>query len=79
MTIDDLVKLGACREAMDFVASQPDWRTAVTRCERLDWPEWLLGRVQGPALVEYQRVQGPALVEYERVCLEHAKRIVAEL
>ena len=79
MTITDLIALGACPEAIAYVQSQPDWRTAVDQCTRLDWLEWLLDAVGGPALVEYQRAKDPALAEYERVRLGLAKKIVREM
>src|ERR1035437_1572045 len=29
--------------------------------------EWVLGKIQGPALAEYQKIDGPALAEYEKI------------
>ena len=44
---DSLTKLGACEEALEWVADQ-SLATAWATCERGDWMLWILGRLVGP-------------------------------
>ena len=41
----DLTKMRACGDAAEWVAAQPDDRTAWETCERGDWMLWLAARV----------------------------------
>ena len=43
----ELKSLGACKEAVDWVATQPDAATAWRTCQRGDWMLWLAGRLSG--------------------------------
>ena len=45
---DELVRLGACREALEFARKFPDAQSAWDACERGDWMLWWYGRVAGP-------------------------------
>ena len=45
--IKELRKMGACQEAIDWLKTQPDWKTAWSTCERGDWMLWLLGSLSG--------------------------------
>ena len=40
--------LGACRDAVEWAATQPSYAEAWETCQRGDWLLWLLGRVAGP-------------------------------
>jgi hypothetical protein len=67
MDVEQLTQLGACEEAIAYVKSKPSWRDVVDDCDRIDWLEWLLRRVGGLALAEYEKVCGPAGAELEKV------------
>jgi len=45
--LEILIDLGACRSAIDWLETQPDFATAWAKCERSDWMLWLLERVKG--------------------------------
>jgi hypothetical protein len=42
---DALVRMGACREAIEWSCTQPDLSTAWRECRRGDWMLWLLGKI----------------------------------
>ena len=45
MTLNELLtKHGACTEAREWAATQPDLATAWRKCTRIDWMCWLAGR-----------------------------------
>lgn len=44
---DNLRRLGACREAIEWARSYPNLRTAWAACERKDWIVWLLDVTDG--------------------------------
>jgi len=44
---DELLKLRACADAVEWVADQPSAAAAWCNCERGDWMLWLLGRLSG--------------------------------
>jgi hypothetical protein len=47
--IDKLRSLNACKEAIEWAATEPDAETAWTTCERGDWLFWLIAKmVVGP-------------------------------
>ena len=43
---DRLVELQACKEAVEWARTQPDFATAWATCQRGDWMEWLLGELK---------------------------------
>jgi hypothetical protein len=43
---DALVRLKACRDAVDWSRKQPDPATAWRECKRGDWMLWLLGKLE---------------------------------
>lgn len=46
--LEKIRHLHPCREAVDWLATQPSAAEAWRSCERGDWMLWLLGRISGP-------------------------------
>ena len=44
--VDNLKKLGACSEAVEWAATQKSMKDAWANCERGDWMLWLLARTK---------------------------------
>ena len=56
-----LTDRNACPDAREWARKQKTARAIVKKCRNDNWLLWLIERVEGAALAEYQRVRGPAL------------------
>ena len=62
-----LTKQGACHEALTWARKQKTGKAIVEKCERADWLEWLLARLDGEAREEYKKIERSAWEEYEKI------------
>lgn len=66
----DSLPSDACKPAVDWCRTMPDFATAWQSCQVGGWMEWLLNRLDAwPSGVwaEYCRVTTPACAEFDRV------------
>jgi hypothetical protein len=45
--VNSLIKMGACKEAIEWLETQSSIKQAWDTCERGDWMLWLLGKLSG--------------------------------
>ncbi len=70
---DALTDLGACSDAVEWAATQPDLQTAWDCCARGDWMLWLAGRRSEKETPERKLVVRAA-AECARLALPHFER-----
>lgn len=74
MWTSELVKLGACADAVAWARTQPDRQTAWANCHRADWMLWFCARYAGPPWSEGRR----RLVLCAADCAETALRRIRD-
>ena len=68
-----LLALGPCREAIEWLATQPDAATAWAACQRGDWMLWLCGKLAGKPWSQARRKLVLATCKCARLALPHVK------
>jgi len=72
--IDQLTKLRACSEAVEYAAAHPTLQAAWDACKRGDWMLWLLGKLAGPPESESRHKLVLAACQCARLALPHVKQ-----
>ena len=74
-----LKAIGACEEAVEWAADQPDFPTAWQACERADWLLWLAGKMADRPGWPERKAVNLAGIACGRLSLEHAGKWRKEL
>jgi hypothetical protein len=70
---DQLLALGACKEAYDWALTQPTAEVAWQTCERGDWMLWIAGKCSGSIDTPERKLVGLAACGCARLALPYTK------